>query len=181
MGYAVFLTPLVLRCSWKCTSCVGYPSKRNGGRLTAFFADTVPIFRRSHNLGQIFFLQPLRQAHPQSIVLYHQGISYSLRNLFFNKHKPKFLVTHPHTTHLQNNDTSILFTFFVDFVNAFRQYQNQKSQEVAIWQKEIAAERNKSPCRRASFSCKLYRGLRFPWLCCGCCSSEQPIPFDYPL
>ena len=36
-----------------------------------------------------------------------------------------------------------------------------------------------SPCRRASVSCKLYRGLRFLWLCCGCYSSEQPTPFGY--
>ena len=32
-----------------------------------------------------------------------------------------------------------------------------------------------------SISCKLYRGLQFPWLCCGYYSSEQPTPLGYLL
>ena len=35
-----------------------------------------------------------------------------------------------------------------------------------------------APCRRCSVSCKLYRDLRFLWLCCGCYSSEQSTSFD---
>ena len=34
-----------------------------------------------------------------------------------------------------------------------------------------------SPCRHTSVDCKLYRDLRFLWLCYGCYSSSVPTAF----
>ena len=46
---------------------------------------------------------------------------------------------------------------------------------------KMATERLTPLCRHISVSCKLYRDLRFLWLCCGYCSSEQPTPFGHLL
>lgn len=73
-------------------------------------------------------------------------------------------------------------TVDVDFL--LRQMPNTPEQLRVVLdslQKTSNGGREQNPCRRLPVRCKSNQCSLPRWLCCGCHSSEQPTPFDYPL